>query len=169
VPGGKSHKISRWHKWYYSIQNNYGVDINTIRSGNYEKLASYRLNAYGLILSQRQTTSMSYSTKISGLKLCTAVGFRWVNPLEPELASIGERYVQWTQNIYQNIKISIVELRNSKRSREDGKDKGEQDGKESEHEKCNWKKKSLLIWTQSVAFWYTDFCTTLYFVNQRNS
>jgi hypothetical protein len=26
----------------------------------------------------------------------------------------------------------------------------------------------LLIATQSVAFWYTDFCTTLYFVNQRN-
>jgi hypothetical protein len=26
----------------------------------------------------------------------------------------------------------------------------------------------ILISTQSVAFWYTDFHTTLYFVNQRN-
>jgi hypothetical protein len=31
-----------------------------------------------------------------------------------------------------------------------------------------WKHFSLSISTQSVEFWYTDFYTTLYFVNQRN-
>jgi hypothetical protein len=38
----------------------------------------------------------------------------------------------------------------------------------SEHVLCDWKHFSLLISTQSVSFWYNDFYTTLYFVNQRN-
>jgi hypothetical protein len=72
--------------------------------------------------------------------------------------------VQWMQN---NSKLG---LRHSKRGREDGKGKGEQDGKKS-FWACVVQLKtcfSLLIWMQSVAFWYTDFYTTLYFVNQRN-
>jgi hypothetical protein len=39
----------------------------------------------------------------------------------------------------------------------------------SEQVDYNWKNFfPLLILTQSVALWYTDFHTTVYFVNQRN-
>jgi hypothetical protein len=50
----------------------------------------------------------------------------------------------------------------------DGKGKGEQDSKESVWACITENFFPLLISTQSVAFLYTDFCTTLYFVNQRN-
>jgi hypothetical protein len=54
--------------------------------------------------------------------------------------------------------------------REDGKGKGQQDGKESVWAcTVNWKHFFfLLILTPSVTFWYNDFHTTLYFVNQKN-
>jgi hypothetical protein len=54
--------------------------------------------------------------------------------------------------------------------REDGKGKGQQDGKESVWACIVWLKTlfPLLISTQSVAFWHSDVCTTLYFVKQRN-
>jgi hypothetical protein len=63
-----------------------------------------------------------------------------------------------------------LQLRLSKKGTEDGKGKGEQDGKESVWA-CLILLKTflpLLISTQSVAFWYTDFYTALYFVNQRD-
>jgi hypothetical protein len=72
--------------------------------------------------------------------------------------------VQWTQN------NSELQLRHWKRGREDGKGKGEQDVRESVWA-CIVQPKSffpLLILTESVAFSYTDFDTTLYFVNQGN-
>jgi hypothetical protein len=70
-----------------------------------------------------------------------------------------KRPVQWTQN------NSELGLRHSK-----GEDRatGRKTAKSlSEHVSCNWKHFPLLISTQSVAFWYTDFYTALYFVNHR--
>jgi hypothetical protein len=84
--------------------------------------------------------------------------WRWRQYVSPK-----RWYVQWTQN------ISELHLRHWKRVREDGKSRGEQDGKESVWACYNWKYFfPLLISTQSVEFWYIDFYTTLCFVNQRN-
>jgi hypothetical protein len=73
-------------------------------------------------------------------------------------------HVQWKQN------NSELGWRHSKRGREGGNGKGEQDGKESLWACIEQLKTfiSHLILTQSVAFRYTDFYTALYFVNQRN-
>jgi hypothetical protein len=63
-----------------------------------------------------------------------------------------------------------LQLRHWKEGREDEKDRGEQEGKESVWARSVQIKTffPFLISTQSVEFWYTDFHTALYFVNQRN-
>jgi hypothetical protein len=79
-----------------------------------------------------------------------------------------ENILKWTLQRTQN--NSELQLRHWKRGREDGKVGGQQDGKESVWA-CTVKLKTffpLLISTQSVTFSWTDFYTTLYFVNQRN-
>jgi hypothetical protein len=75
--------------------------------------------------------------------------------------SIFIRSIQWAKS------NSELELRHSKGGREDGQGKGKQHGKQCVSE-CETKNiLSLLISTQLVVFWCTDFYTTLYFMNQR--
>jgi hypothetical protein len=84
-----------------------------------------------------------------------------MNDTSSSKPSIGERYVQWTQNISKFSYVTVRGVGKMERTR------GSKTAK-SLSMKSVTEKKSLLIWTQSVAFCYTDFCTTLYFVNQRN-
>jgi hypothetical protein len=70
--------------------------------------------------------------------------------------------MQLTQN------NSELLLRRIKGGMEGGRSRGSKTAKSlCEHVLCNLFFFPLIS-TQSVAFWYTDFYTTLYFVNQRN-